>query len=293
MNVQKWIKENTSSLSNKTVAITGSTGGLGVEICRHLASLGANFVFINRNLAKTNSLKHQLENLYPNIKIDVVHADLSNFASTHHAVEILKQKTIDFFILNAGIYAVPKVKTDINYNNIFTTNFVSHYYMVKQLLPNLQNTKGRVVCVGSIAHNYDKINTNDIDFTTSKKHSKVYGNSKRFLMFSLMELFKTETEATLSIVHPGVTLTKMTSHYPKPINWLVKLAIRLFFPAPEKACLNIISAIFNSTEYHEWIGPKLFNIWGYPIKRKLSTCSAVESNKIFEIAENIYSNLTK
>lgn len=288
MNIEKWIKENTFSLINKTVAITGSTGGLGVEICHRLASLGANFIFINRNLKKTNSLKHQLENQYQNIKIDVIHADLSNFASTQCAVEILKQKTIHFLILNAGIYAVPKVKTAINYNNIFTTNFVSHYYMVKQLMPNLKTTKGHVVCVGSIAHNYDKIDTSDVDFSTRQKHSKVYGNSKRFLMFSLMELFKNETDATLSIAHPGVTLTKMTSHYPKPINWLVKLAIKLFFPAPQKAILSIISAIFNSTGYHEWIGPAILQVYGKPPKSKLKTCSLVESEKIFEIAESIY-----
>jgi len=173
MNIQKWIKENTSSLKGKTIAITGSTGGLGFELCHHLANLGANFIFINRNPIKSNKLKDELEELYPNIKIEIVIADLSSFNNTKQAVQILKNKQINFLILNAGIYAVPKSQTEIGYNNIFTTNFVSHYYMVKELLPNLRKNNGHVVCVGSIAHNYGKLDVNDIDYTTRKKHSKV------------------------------------------------------------------------------------------------------------------------
>lgn len=291
MNIQNWIKENTSSLVGKTVAITGSTGGLGVETCFHLASLGANFIFINRNLPKSNNLKHQLEEIYPNIKIDIVSADLSNFKSVKQAVEILKQKQIDYLILNAGVYAIPQQKTDIGYNNIFTTNFVSHYYMVKELLPILRNTKGKVVCVGSIAHNYSKLDINDIDYSTRKKHSKVYGNSKRFLMFSLMELFKNETAVAISIVHPGVTLTNITNHYPKLVYALIKWPMKILFPSPKKASLHIVCGLFNSTIQNYWIGPKTFSVWGKPKINKLKSCKENESKKIFEIAENIYKKL--
>ena len=291
MNIQKWLKENTYSLKEKTVAITGSTGGLGVEICLHLASLGANLIFINRNLPKSNKLKHQLEERYPNIKIDIISADLSNFQNTKQAVKILKEKSIDYLILNAGVYAIPQQKSDTGYNNIFTTNFVSHYYIVKELLPNLRNAKGKVICVGSIAHNYDKVDNNDIDFSTRKKHSKVYGNSKRFLMFSLMELFKNETDATLSIVHPGVTFTNITNHYPKIVYALIKYPMKILFPSPKKASLHIISGVFNSTLSNYWIGPKILSVWGKPRLNKLKTCTEDERFKIFEIAEKIYNNL--
>ena len=131
----------------------------------------------------------------------------------------------------------------------------------------------------------------DIDFSTYKKPSKIYGNSKRFLMFALFELFKNKTNASLAIVHPGITLTNMTNHYPKAINWLVKIGIKLFFPHPKKASLSIIKGTNISCDYHEWIGPKLFNVWGYPIKRKLTTCSEKESKEIYKIAEHIFSNL--
>ena len=37
MNTRKWLEKNTSSLAGRCVAITGSTGGLGRELCGYLA----------------------------------------------------------------------------------------------------------------------------------------------------------------------------------------------------------------------------------------------------------------
>ncbi|MFQ6724114.1 MAG: SDR family NAD(P)-dependent oxidoreductase, partial [Clostridia bacterium] len=273
MNINKWIKQNTSSLSGKYIAITGSTGGLGIEICNHLASINANLILINRNSAKAESQKQQLLNKFPNIKIDIVYADLSSIKSVKTATEILKNIPMDILILNAGIYCVPKVITDSGYNNIFTTNFVSHYYMVKQLMLNLRKSPdGKVIAVGSIAHNYCELNENDIDYSLSPKNSKIYGNSKRFLMFSLYELFKNEDRVELSIVHPGVTFTNITSHYPKVIYELIKYPMKILFPSPRKASLHIVSGVFNSTTYHNWIGPKVLKVWGRPKLSKLKTC---------------------
>ena len=284
------IKNNTVTLLNKTIAITGATGGLGVEICKHLASLGANLVLINRGLDKSERLKQQLLKKFPNIHIDIVIADLGNFKSVKTATEQLKQFNIDILILNAGVYCVPRYTTDIGYDNVFTTNFISHYYMVKQLLPILEKSiEGRVVAVGSIAHNYTKLNENDIDFSTNPKHSKVYGNSKRFLMFSLYELFKNQTKVKLSVVHPGVTFTNITKHYPKLVYALIKYPMKLTFPSPRRAGLNIVAGVFNSTNYHYWIGPKIFSVWGKPKLSKLKTCKVEESEKIFKTALERYS----
>ena len=57
---------------------------------------------------------------------------------------------------------------------------------------------------------------------------------------------------------------------------------------PKKAALSILMGVFEKTGYHEWIGPRIFNIWGYPRKSRLKTCPDSESQKIFESAESIY-----
>jgi FlaA1/EpsC-like NDP-sugar epimerase len=53
VNCEKWLKLNTQNLAGKTVAISGSTGGLGVELCRYIAKLSGNLILLNRNVDKT------------------------------------------------------------------------------------------------------------------------------------------------------------------------------------------------------------------------------------------------
>ncbi|MBO5955058.1 MAG: SDR family NAD(P)-dependent oxidoreductase [Clostridia bacterium] len=290
MNIQKLIEDNTGDLSGKTIAITGSTGGLTGSLVKVLAGLGANLILLNRNKEKTQRQIDELLTLYPNIKIDFIQCNLSNFESIKTATHMLKQKQIDILYLAAGVYNVKRFKTDLDYDNVFQTNFVSHYYMAKELMNNIKTSNGKIVAISSIAHNYSKIDAHDIDFSSRKKHSKVYGNSKRFLMFSLMELCKREN-VNLSIVHPGLTLTEMTNHYPKAINWLVKIFIKFFCPNTQKASLSLIKGVFDNTTYHRWIGPSFLQVYGKLKKIKLKSCTESESKMIFEIAEDIYNHI--
>jgi hypothetical protein len=144
--------------------------------------------------------------------------------------------------------------------------------------------------LGSVAHNYSKLDEGDIDFSTRKKPSKIYGNSKRFLMFSLYDVFK-DSPVKLAIVHPGVTLTNMTNHYPKAINWIVKIGIKLVFPSPKKAVLSVFAGLNQETKKAYWIGPSIFNVWGYPKLSKLTTCATQEMDTISKIAEDLYVNI--
>lgn len=294
MNYYKWLNKNTSSLRDKRVVVSGGTGGIGKELCLFLAKLEADITLLVRTLSKGTELRDSIISSYPNANVDILLTDLLDINSVRSTItDIKKYNGIDILIMNAGIYNIPIEKTSTGYNNVFQVNFISPYYMIKELLPELRKRENSsVVAVSSIAHNYSKVDENDIDFSTRKKPSKIYGNSKRFLTFALHELFANEDKVNLSIVHPGLTLTNMTNHYPKAINWLVKIGINIFMPNPKSASLNLLKGIFSPTSYHEWIGPKICNIWGPPKKKKLKTCHFNESRKIYNTAENI-SNLLK
>lgn len=292
MSIKKWLEKNTRSLAGKVVVITGSTGGLGRQVCSMLAELNAELVFIDRNLEESEKHAQELISLHPNTKITHVVADLENIESVKQATEKLKQlEKIDYLILNSGAYAIPRNTTSIGFDNVFQINFLSHYFMVKELLPLLRKTNGKVVAVSSIAHNYGKLDEADIDFKTRKKASKVYGNSKRFFTFALMKLFDNVTHATLSIVHPGITFTNITNHYPKAVYALIKHPMKLIFISNKKAALNVLKGMFTATQNGCWIGPRICNIWGYPSVKKLKTASEQEKQKIFEIAERLINHL--
>lgn len=282
----KYTKLMNYNLNGKTIAISGSTGGIGCKLCEHLLSLGADLVLVDRNLEKSQNLSKNLKSKYKNANIDFVTCDMEIFKNVIAAVAILKQMKIDVFIHNAGAYKIPRKITDIGFDNIFQINFVSPYYITKEL----QNDIEKFVVVGSIAHNYSKIDTNDIDFRTYKACSKVYGNAKRFLMFSLFELFKNAPEK-LTITHPGITFTNITAHYPKLIFAIIKYPMKVIFMKPKSAALCILEGVFKNINYHHWIGPRLLNVWGKPTIKKLSTCTKEESIKISKIANDIYDKL--
>ena len=293
MRFDKWLNKNTNSLAGKTVAISGSTGGLGKHICRYLASLGARIVLLDRNYERSMANKIAIENEFPGTDVSMVTLDLVDVNSVASATERLKEIAPDVLIHNAGAYSIPRCTSNSGYDNVFTINFISPYYMVRELLPTLREKNGRVVVVGSIAHNYSKINVSDVDFAQVKPASKVYGNAKRFLMFSLYELFKKEQGVELSVTHPGITFTNITAHYPKVIFAIIKHPMKVIFMNAEKAALCIIKGLFDSTEYHTWYGPRVFDVWGLPGKKKLRTCSLHESEKIGELADKMYSEIKR
>ena len=291
MNVSRWIKANTQALGGRTVAITGATGGLGGAVCRHLLSLGAGLILLDRNRAKSDALKAALIGEYPQATIRQIPLDLSDMASVKAACEALERETFDVLIHNAGAYSIPRCICNTGYDNVFQINFASPYYMTCRLLPLLRERGGRVVAVGSIAHNYSKTDAVDVDFRTRKKASLVYGNAKRYLMYALHELFRDEDRATLAVTHPGITFTNITAHYPPLIFALIKHPMKVIFMSPRRAALSIIRGVFEKSDYRTWIGPRLFDVWGVPSVKRLKTASGEEIARIDRVARGIYDEI--
>ncbi|MBQ9922076.1 MAG: SDR family NAD(P)-dependent oxidoreductase, partial [Clostridia bacterium] len=247
MNYTKWLDKNTEGLKGKTIAVTGSTGGIGRELCTFLAALGADLILVDRNPKLSAEHKNSLTERFPEIKVDSIRLDLEDICAADEAAS--KLRGIDVFIHNAGAYSIPRHKCTTGYGNVFQINFATPYYMIKKLLPSLREHRGKVVVVGSIAHNYSKTDEGDVDFETRSAASKVYGNAKRFLMFALYELFKNEKDVTLSVCHPGITFTNITAHYPKLIFAVIKHPMKVIFMKPKTAALSILKGVFDTTPH--------------------------------------------
>lgn len=284
MGKKKWLKDHTTRLDGENIAVTGSTGGLGVHLCAYLASLGANLILLDRNEKRSHEHRERLLSQNPNITVECIPLDLEDLFSARAAAERLCELGVDVFIHNAGAYAIPRHACQSSYDNVFQINFATPYYMINKLLPHLRERGGKVVIVGSIAHDYSHIDENDVDFRTRTAASRVYGNAKRYLMFGLHELFKGEKDVSLSVVHPGITFTNITAHYPKLIFAVIKHPMKVVFMRPKSAALSILAGVFEKTEYCRWIGPRFFDIWGLPKNRLLKTCDERERERIAELS---------
>lgn len=291
MKIEKWLVKNTTDLHGKLIAVTGSTGGIGTELCRYLAWLGADLVLLNRSRKKSDAQKNALTEEFPNCRITCLNVDLEELSSVKNVTEVLKTLPIDGFIHNAGAYSIPRKTCETGFDNVFQINFVSPYYIIRELLPLLSERRGHVVAVGSIAHNYSKTDANDVDFSTRRAASKVYGNAKRYLMYGLAKLFREETQASLSVTHPGISFTNITAHYPKVIFAIIKYPMKVIFMKPKKAALCVLKGLFDNTGCNFWIGPQWFDIWGTPKKKTLKTASRKERQEIAARAEQIYQDV--
>ena len=277
----------THSLVGKRVAVCGATGGIGEELCRYLARLGAELWLCCRSEVTTRSLIDTLRADNPNLVAHFVSLDLEDAASVHAAADILAQTPPHVLIHNAGAYAIPRHNTAQGVDNVFQINCLSPYVLTERLLEPMASVGGRVVVVGSIAHNYSKIDPADHDFSTRKAASKVYGNAKRHLMLALYEEYEDVKDVTLSVVHPGIAFTNITAHYPKWLFCIIKHPMKVIFMHPRRAALSVLRGVFEPTAYGEWIGPRLFNVWGLPRKQTLHTFTREEAKMAYDAVERL------
>ncbi|MBQ8321700.1 MAG: SDR family NAD(P)-dependent oxidoreductase [Clostridia bacterium] len=283
MNIKKWLEKNARSLSGRVVAISGATGGIGRELCRHVASLGASLITMDRNSERSLALCKEIEGEFPGISTSHIRLDLSDIESVKRCIEKLKENVPDYIILNAGAYHIPLCECNTGYNNVFSINFVSPYIICRALCGAVAANGGKIIAIGSIAHGYSIADRNDVDFSTRKKSSLIYGNAKRYLMYGLCEL----CDGSVAIAHPGITLTNITAHYPKIIFSLIKHPMKIIFMSPKKASLSIIAAMFSDISAHEWVGPRIFGIWGSPKIQRLRKLRDEERNIILGECEKI------
>lgn len=287
MGVQRWIEKNAPSLAGKTVAITGSTGGLGRALCRHFAALGATLVLVDRNAARSEAHAKELHTRY-GTEVHCITADMEDKAQVLAAAKALSKLPLDVLVLNAGAYSIPRHTCTTGLDNVFQINFLSPYLLTRTLLPHLRARNARVVAVSSIAHDYSKTDKGDVDFSTRSRASLVYGNAKRHLTYALAALFEKEREASLAIVHPGITPTGITAHYPKLIYALIKYPMRVIFMRPERAALCVLAGVLAPTAPGTWVGPRFFGIWGNPRARRLDSADESERAHIACVAEELW-----
>lgn len=274
----------------KRVAVTGASGGIGVELCRLILQSGGELIVVDRNINKQTALIEKLRGEYPEAKITGEIADMSSIADVKSLAQRLIGHDVTDLILNAGAYSIPRCKCDTGYDNVFTINCISPLYLTRALLPTIKKNGGRAIAVGSIAHRYSHVDKDDIDFLQRKKSSLVYGNAKRYLMYSYFEMRKMGEPVVLA--HPGITFTGITSHYPRLIFALIKHPMKVIFMKPSVACLSIFYSLFVTPRDEFWIGPCAFDVWGTPSVKELHSCDNEEyefisatTNKILETLE--------
>lgn len=140
---------------NKSVLITGASGGIGEALCREFAKEGYDVVIhYNSSEVKALALKSELENEYK-VKAVPIKADLRNTEEVKALAETALKTygKIDVLVNNAGMAYLTlfQLAAEQRVKDLFDINLMSAMALTKEILPSMiKNQWGRIINISSM-----------------------------------------------------------------------------------------------------------------------------------------------
>lgn len=218
------VPKPTDSYSGKTVIVTGSNIGLGLEAARHLTRLGAAKVILAvRSTNKGEEAKKDIEKTtsVENV-VEVWQLDMSSYQSVlDFAARVEKElERLDIVLLNAGISAgrFEIVEQD---ESTITVNVVSTFLLAYALLPKLKatsvkfNTRPNLTITASEVHWVTQFKEKDVPEGQifAKLNEPTNDMQERYFVSKMIEVLviramadrksASQVPVTINCVNPG------------------------------------------------------------------------------------------
>lgn len=218
----RWNPSDLPSLAGKRAIITGATGGLGLETAVALAGAGADVLLTGRNEDKGRQALQRVRAAHPSAAIEYAHLDVSSLASvrTFADDQLSENKTLHILVNNAGVMAPTRRKTSVDgFELQLATNYLGHFALTAHLLPLLRRAEGaRTVQLSSLAHNFGRINFDDIQAEKGYSAWPAYGQSKLAMLMFALELQRRSDAQGWGLIslaaHPGWSRTDLVANGP-------------------------------------------------------------------------------
>ena len=140
-------------LHDRVYVVTGTTHGLGREAARRFARHGATLVMLNRDKEGGAATAAAISAESGNEHVYNVWCDLGSLASVKAASEevLSKWPVIDVLLCNAGVLTDISQPTSDGFEKHYGVNFLSHFVLINNLLPALQQSpQARLVLMSSV-----------------------------------------------------------------------------------------------------------------------------------------------
>lgn len=140
---------------SKTILITGSTDGIGLEAAKKFLQNGNTVLLHGRDDKKLKKIKDKLSKVG---NVESYKADLSDLDEVRSlARDVSKKHThLDVLINNAGVFKTSNTATKIGIDTRFVVNTIAPYLLTQSLIPILDN--GRVINMSSAAQSPVELN---------------------------------------------------------------------------------------------------------------------------------------
>jgi short-subunit dehydrogenase len=159
--------------------ITGASSGIGKELAKEFARVGANVYASARRTNMLELLKKELE--AENLQIKTIPCNVASSANVEQTVkQILSETKIDCLINNAGVTSFKKAEDNSlnEIKEIIDTNLLGAIYAIKSVLPSMiENKNGTIINIISVVAK--KIFYNSSAYTASKSGLLSYADCLR------------------------------------------------------------------------------------------------------------------
>lgn len=196
-----------TDLSKQTIIVTGANSGIGRELTKNLAAMGAEVIMACRSPARGTQASEELLKEDPGAKLVVMTLDQSSQASVAaFAAEFCKRyDRLDVLVNNAGIYPARRELSVDGIENTWATNVMGYFQLSLALEDRLKaSAPARLLFVAStLAGGLDMP---DLQWTRRRFGGiKAYKQSKqanRMLAWTFAERLA-GSGVTVNVIHPG------------------------------------------------------------------------------------------
>jgi NAD(P)-dependent dehydrogenase (short-subunit alcohol dehydrogenase family) len=232
-------------MRDKTVLVTGATGGIGLAAATGLAELGARVGIVGRSAARGTAAADAVRHQVPSAQVDVFSADLSAQAEVRRlAAEVrATYPRLDVLVNNVGGYWAHRHVTADGLEHTFALNHLAPFLLTHELRDLLvASTPSRVVTVSSGAQAMGRVDLADLQGVRSYNGQRAYNQSKLANVLFTYELARRleGTGVTATVLHPGVTRTAFGQEDSGRWMRLMLPAVRPFMKTPEHGASTVV-----------------------------------------------------
>lgn len=223
-------------LADKTVLVTGGSGGIGRATALGLATMGARLAITGRDRERTEAAAREIRAAGGG-QVDVFVADMSSQSEVRRlADEVLGSlPRIDVLVNNVGGYWDTRHLTADGLERTFALNHLAPFLLTNLLLDRLnQSAPARVVTVSSGGHSMGRIDFDDLGGERSYSGMRAYSQSKLANILFTYELARRlgAGGVTANALHPGMVRTGFGAEDSGSLQRLFTPLMRPFMKTP-------------------------------------------------------------
>jgi NAD(P)-dependent dehydrogenase (short-subunit alcohol dehydrogenase family) len=277
------------SMTDKTLLITGGTGGIGKAAAIALASLGARVGITGRDRTRAEEAAAAIARESGNPAVDVFVADMSSQAEVRRlADEVLSIYPQLHVLLNnvGGFWAHRHVTVD-GHEHTFALNHLAPFLLTNLLVDRLKaSSPARVVTVSSGAQSMGRIDFEDLMGEQKYSGQRAYNQSKLANVMFTFELAKRLEGAgvTATVMHPGMTNTAFSAEDPARAFAPLVAVLRPFMKSPEQGASTAVY-LAGSPEAEDATG--LYFAKGKATKSNESAYDAATTARLWDVSADL------